>query len=483
MSWQRRLAPLALVVAVSSACSGDGEQPRVDQAAPVTTISQNTNTDTDTTALLESPTTSAGKALSGSIDDAPQSLAFSSSSDLGRLFELEGSAAPAESAGSDTRGALLSDGTVVQATNLRASNGEVWVRINTTDLDSEVLGWVVADSLRPTTQSVERFDQDNATEFRQVSRAVVGDLLDVYANPGGLGSKTGSLLETEVAMHGGNDVLIASGDRWVDVVDSRSQQRIGWVLAGSFTTLSTIEAKASDSTDVDRRANPSTPYGSDISSGDVTAIGCNAQQITFSAVSGSRGSAIVFGNAVPTGTPLRGSTSEFRWSATGGSTVYVDASETVTFTFPSRGTRTWYFTTLREDGQPAYATTGGTAALNASGKAVATDVQEFLVDAGSCAPSELLEPTIDPYIYDLPEDERDEALAAFELELAEFQASGGTVTDDTSENADPDSDDSQNSATTPLSDTDNGSPDGPDPQSGVGEVPVEPVDDGADVVE
>ncbi len=428
MSWQRRLAPLALVVAVSSACSGDGEQPGADQAAPVTTISQDINT--NTTALPESPTTTAGKAPSGSTDAAPESLAFSSSSDLGRLFEIEGSAAPAESAGSDTRGGLLSDGTVVQATNLRANNGEVWVRINTTDLYSDVLGWVVADSLRPTTQSVERFDQDNATEFRQVSRAVVGDLLDVYASPGGTGSKTGSLTETEVAMHGGNDVLNASGDRWVDVVDSTSQQRIGWVLADLFTTLSTIEAKAPDATDVDRRADPSTSYGGDISSGNVTAVGCNAQQITFTARSGLLGSAIVFGNAVPTGTPLRGSTTEFRWSATGGSTVYVDAGETVTFTFPSRGTRNWYFTTLGEDGQPAYATSGGTAALNASGKAVATDVQEFLVDAGSCAPSEQPEPTIDPYIYDLPEDERDEALAAFEQELAEFQASGGAVTED-----------------------------------------------------
>lgn len=457
MSWQRRLAPLAVVVAVSSACGGGGDQPGADQAAPATTVTQET-----TTAPPEQPTTSTtSKSVPGSTDDAPESLAFSSSSDLGRLFEIAGSVAPAESAGSDVLGAPLSAGTLVQATNLRARDGAIWVRVNTTDLDSDVLGWVETDSLRPTTQSVERFDPNKASEFRQVSRAVVDDLLDVYSSPDGNSSKIGSLIETEVAMHGGNDVLSATGDRWVDVIDSTSQQRIGWVLASSFTTLTSIEAKGVDAIDVDRRADSATSYGGDISAGNVVAVGCNAQQIEFTATSSSLGSAIVFGNAIPTGSPLGKSTTTFRWSATGGSTVYVDPGQAVTFTFPSRGTRTWYFTTLGTDGQASYATSGGSADLNASGKAVANDVQSFQVDEGSCAASELTEPTINPYIYDLPEDERDAALAAFEDELAEFRANGGTVTNEPSTNDAAAADD----------------------VGDAGDDPAEPTDDGADVAQ
>lgn len=432
MSWQRRLAPLALVVVIAGACSGGGEQPAPEQAAPVTTAVPDTST---TTKPADSPTTTTTEPLPSPTNDAPQSLAFSSSSDLGRLFEIDGSVSPASSAGSDTFGQLLSDGEIVQATNLRANDGEIWVRVNNTDLESEELGWVPADSLRPTTQSIERFDPDSANEFRKVSRAVVDDLLGIYANPGGVGSTTGSLIETEVAMHGGNDVLSATGESWVDVVDPSTNQRLGWVLGESFTTLSSIEAKRPDGTDVDRRADPSASYGADISAGEVTAVGCNAQQISFRVLGSSRDSAIVFGTVVPTGTPLRGSTSEFRWSSTGGSTVYVEAGETVTFTFPSRGTRVWYFTTLGEDGQAAYEEVGGVADLNESGRAVASDVQSFQVDEGSCAPSEIPEPTLDPYVYDLPEDERDEAIAAFEQELAAFRASGGEVTSDSAAEA------------------------------------------------
>lgn len=471
MSWQRRLAPLAVVVAVSGACAGDGGEPGAEQAAPVTTVAQDTSS--STTAPPEQPTTSTPTSLSNSKDDAPETLAFSSSSDLGRLFEVDGSVAPATSAGSDEVGQPLDDGTLVQATNLRARDGEIWVRINSTDLDSTVFGWVAADSLRPTTQSVERFNPNNVTEFRQVSRAVVGDLLDVYSSPGGTGSKIDSMIETEIAMHGGNDVLSASGDRWVDIIEPDTQQRIGWVLASSFTSLTTIEAKSSDGSDVDRRADPSISYGGGISTGTVVAIGCNAQQIQFTPTSPSLGSAIVFGNAVPTGTPLRGSDTVFRWSASGGSTVYVDPGETVTFSFPSQGSKTWYFTTLGVDGQASYATSGGTADLNPSGKAVANNVQDFPVSPGSCAAPELTEPTLNPYFDDLPEEEREVALAAYEEELAEFQANGGVVTnEDAGANTADESDESE-AAEAPAEADDGSAEAGDDPEA--------TTDDGVDV--
>lgn len=413
-----------MVLALASACSGETVQPAPDQAAgtTTTTFAESTSTTTESREL-DTPSTQRP------IETAPETLAFSSASDIGRLFEVDGTVQPAASAGSDELGPSLFDGTLVQASNLRSSEGGIWVRVNSTEDSTEVLGWVLADALRPTDRSVERFDADQATEFRKVSRVVPDDLLEILSTPGD-GTSVGALIETEVAMHGGNSVLLDSGDVWVDVVNPSTQQRLGWVDETFFRTLGSIEAKDGDGVDVDRRADRETTYGGGISSGTVSAVGCNAQQLTFTALSSTLGSTVVFGNVPPVGAPLDSSNTRFRWSSSGGSTVYLAPGQTVTFSFPSLGTKNWYFTTLDGDGQAAHAKSGGAAVLDASGRATASNVQEFRVPAGSCAPSELLEPQLDPYIYDLPADERDEAIAAFEAELAAFQAAGGVVSED-----------------------------------------------------
>lgn len=422
MSWQQRLGPLVVVVAVAGACSGGGEQPAPDQAAGETTTTIEVTTTTAApadTATVAPPTTSSPS------DEAPRTLAFSSSSDLGRLFEISGFVAPATSAGAETVGDPLSDGTLVQATSLRSSDGVVWVRINsTTDIGGGILGWVPSDDLRPTTQSVERFDADAATQFRQVSRVVIDDELSISATAGG-GSTVGTLAETEIAMHGGTSVLTADGEVWLDVIDSTTQQRRGWVAGSSFGVLTSIEAKSPDGTDVDRRADSTLSYGGGLSTGTVSATGCNAQQLTFDATSSNLGTTVLFGTAPPVGSPLDSANTRFRWSSSGGSTVYLTPGQSVTFSFPSQSTKTWYFTTLDDDRQARFATSGGSALLDASGRATATDVQSFQVDAGACAQVDPVEPEIDPYVYDLPADERDAAIAEFEQELAEFRAANG----------------------------------------------------------
>lgn len=475
MSWQRRLAALAVVAATASACSGDPAEPTPELGAEATTTTTLVDDSTTTTAIegTDRPTTETTDAPS---DVAPETLAFSSSSDLGRLFEVSGSVQPADAAGSDELGETIFDGTLVQATNLRSRSGVIWVRINSTEDANDVLGWVTADDLRPTTQTVERFDENRTTEFRQVSRVVEDDLLEVLTAPGD-GSTVATLIETEVAMHGGNSVLLPSGETWVDVVDSSTLQRRGWVPAASFRTLGSIEAKAPDGVDVARRADRDESYGGGIGTGVVSAVGCNAQQITFTGSSSTLGSAVVFGNVPPVGTPLDSSNTRFRWSSSGGSTVYLEPGQTVTFTFPSQGTKNWYFTTLGTDGEAAHVKVGGVAQLDASGRATATEVQEFRVPAGSCAPSELLEPQLDPYIYDLPEDEREEALAAFEEELAAFEAAGGTVTEENaSEDVEAAVEGDQTVAPPPGSQVDDGTPNALDPQEGSG-TPVEPADE------
>lgn len=423
-------AMLALALA-AAACSGDAAEPgaagetTTSTTAPtITTVAPSSKA---TPSSTDAPTTTAGIS-----DTAPVSLAFSSSDDLGRLFEIDGSVSPLESPSSDVRGALIADATLVQATNLRASGDVVWARINSTDSDRSVLGWVPSDSLRPTTRSVEWSDPDAFTQFRKVGRAVEDDVLVVRTSPSVGAPSVANLVETEVAMHGGNTVLTASGERWVDVIDSSTYEQLGWVEAAWFPVLGSIEAKAPDGTDVDRRADREVSYGADISAGVVSATGCNAAQVTFESRGTTRGSAIVFGKSVPIGSPLDRSNTTFRWTAAGGSTVYLDPGQSVTFTFPTTSPWTWYFATLGEDGQAAHTTLGGTAVLNEAGRATATNTQQVALPEGSCAPNEEAAPVFDDYWYDLPPDERDAAIAQYEQELADYEANDGKSVEDTS---------------------------------------------------
>lgn len=423
MSWQRRLAGLALVTIIAGACSG--EEPAPQASAPTTTVETPQMIETTEPVVTTTPTAAPSRET---VDPTPQSLAFASTSDLGRLFEIEGSVTPAEVAGGDAVEATLLDGFLVQATNLRSRDGGIWVRVNDPET-KEVFGWVPSETLRPTTQSLALFDANRTTEFRLVSRALPDDVLEIFPAAGGDGASVGTLAPTAVAMHGGNTVLTADGEEWVDVVDSASGSRRGWVLGEFFSPLTSVQAKAPDSTDVNRRTDSSISYGGGISNGVVSALGCNAQQITFAAESQSLGSSIVFGNVPPVGTALDSTNTTFRWASSGGSTIHIGPGETVTFSFPSIGTKNWYFTTLGEDGQPEYAKVGGQADLDASGRALATDYQTFQVPAGTCAAPEDPEPKLDPYVLELPEDERDEAIAQFEAELAAWQAANGIASE------------------------------------------------------
>lgn len=421
-------AVLALALAVAG-CSGEApEREAAGETGPSTTLAAPTTTAVATTA---SPSTGAPTTTGGITDAAPVSLAFSSIDDLGRLFEIDGSVAPFESPGSDVRGGLIDDATLVQATKLRARDGVIWVQVNNTNSDRSVIGWVTSDELRPTSRSVEWSTPDAFTQFRMASRILENDLLVVRQSPSDTAPSVVDLKETEVAMHGGNTILIESGELWLDVIDSRSYQQLGWVHADSFPVLSGIEAKAADGTDVDLRPDPDVDYGADISSGVISATGCNAVQVTFESRGTARGSAVVFGRSVPVGSPLDRSNTTFRWTASGGSTVYLDPGQTATFTLPTTSSQTWYFTTLGEDGQAAHEMIEGVAVLNASGRAKATDLQQFALSGGSCVPNQARAPAFDDYWYDLPADERAAAIAQYEQELAEFEATNGPFVEDT----------------------------------------------------
>lgn len=414
MNWQRLAAP-ALAVLIAGACSGGEAEPPA--AAEATTTS--TTTEPFTTESTEAPSTTT-TTTSAESDQAPSSLAFASTTDIGRLFELDGANGRIDAyEGPHMNGEKveLAAGALVQATNARASDGVIWVLVAQTEGERATLGWVDAEFLLSTSRSILEDDPDLEGELRKVATTVRDDALEVRSSPAS-GSVVATLPETSIAMHGGSSALVATGERWVDVIDSSTRARIGWVTASDFATVRRIDAKYADASDVARRASNDLTYGATLRNGSVSAVGCNAAQITFTTASGGDGTAILFGMAIPTGQALNGSPSVFRWSSSGGSTVFARPGETVTFTFPTDGPRNWYFASLDDELQAVSDTTAsGTRILDPNGKAIATEFQSFSLDGGSCvyvAPVEEEETGLNPYILDLPPDERDAEIAAFE---------------------------------------------------------------------
>ena len=421
-----RIAYTAIAALLATACSGGDEQaaqttvPVVDVAATAAPIV--TTTTAAPIATTAAPTTTAAVA------QAPETLAFASTRDLGRLFEIDGQQNLYLTPAGDIDGSV-SNGTLVQATSARSNDGSLWVRVRATEGEYATLGWLAADTLRPTTRSVEISNNERSGEFRSAAGTLPGDELEIVTEAGG-STVAAVLKEREVAMHGGTAVLVADGTTWVDVVDTETQGRIGWVPSTYFTAVTSIQAQNDKGIDVARRIDNDTTYGAPLSTGVVSA-GCNAVQIRFAPSSSSRGTAIVFGEEAPTGRQI-GST--VVWSAARGSTVYVAPGESVTFTFLTDVARTWHFASLDADLQ---AESAGSSSASDGEAIAASNVQPFTIGRGSCiAEQPVVDENgdidgIDPYIFDLPEDEREEALAAAREQLAN-EAEESAATDDDS---------------------------------------------------
>jgi len=421
MNWKRLAAP-AVVLLLAAACSGGGSEEGASSSTSAAPARELSSTPT-TTQVGEVTTPSTTDSPNSTI---PNSLAFASTDDIGKIFEVDASgfavrvySTPSVSGESIS----VDDGELVQATSAREVDEVLWVRVAAVAGDRLSLGWLTADDLRPTSESMRDDDPTLLGQFRRVASTVPDDQLGIYSTPGGLGPLIGTLNESEIAMHGGGSALAPSGVRWVDVIDPSTPGRIGWVEARHFSTLGSIEAKSGGGVNIDRRPDRDTTYGQDLRTGSMSAIGCNATQISFTTGSAD-GTAIVFGTTVPTGRLLRGTDARYQWSASNGSTVYVDAGDTVTFTLPSGSDQTWFFAALDENLEAASEmTSAGEPVVDPNDRVVSTENQTFVVPAGSCAyvaPGEE-NPEIDPDFFDLPPAERDAALAA--LEEAENQES------------------------------------------------------------
>lgn len=402
---KRRISTISLTVAlVATACTGGGADDQALDNPSITPAGRSLQEPAVTTTTVPAPTTTTTTVL------APSTLAFTSSADVGRLFAVRDDVVASTSPGGDPDAATVSAGTIVQVSSLRSSDDTLWVRIESTVAGESTLGWVASDALTPTTESVFTEDAQSAREFRQVSAAVENDQLGLFADPG-TGTAIAFLAENEIAMHGGVSALTPSGDVWLDVIDPETSVRIGWVPARSFNGLSGGAIQDDDHNGASRSPEDGVNYGQALA-GAVSATGCNAVQVTFTNTSASAGVGMVFGTSAPVGREL--SSGGHRWS---GTTVFGPAGSDITITVPSTSTTSWFFAPLDDDGQASFSS------VNEDGLAVADDVSEISVAVGSCAPipPDPTAPRLDEYVLDLPEEDRDAAIAQFEADLAEFE--------------------------------------------------------------
>ena len=223
---KRRISTVGLTVAlVLTACSGDAE-PQAANPETGRTV-QIPATTTTTTSVPPSTTTTIL---------APSTLAFSSSADVGRLFSLNRDITASTQPGGEADASAIGAGTIVQTSNLRSTDGTMWVRVEATTPDGPTLGWVPVDAISPTAESVFYENRQTARELRQVTRAVNDGVLNLLPSPGA-GAPIASLAQDEIAMHGGVTGLAPSGEDWVDVIDPATGSRLGWVPARSFTRI------------------------------------------------------------------------------------------------------------------------------------------------------------------------------------------------------------------------------------------------------
>ena len=129
-----RAAIVAGAALLAAACSGD--EPA---AAPETTVAVVESAESPTTAA---PSATAAPTTVATIEnDAPASLAFASTRDIGRLFEIDGVTQLFDGPGGDVT-ATLEDGRLVQAGAARNVDGSLLVGIIDPTDPTAALGWV-----------------------------------------------------------------------------------------------------------------------------------------------------------------------------------------------------------------------------------------------------------------------------------------------------------------------------------------------------
>lgn len=408
-----RAAIVAGAALVAAACSGD--DPVV---APETTVAVTTTIATPETTAAPITTTTVAVTVP-TVDDVPESLAFSSNRDVGRLFEADGAVQLFDNPGGDGSGAL-EDGRLVRASAAQSRDDVLFVGIVDPDDPGVALGWVEAQDLRPTSQFVLSSDPSLANQLGAAISSSGQDTIEVAAQPGG-SATVATLQNRESVFFVGNSALAADGQVWVEISRGASATPIGWIPSRNYADVRSTSARDGSFDDTARRPDNEVTYGAPLPTVAVGATGCNAVQIQLDNPSSSLGMAFVLGSEVPSA--IVGASRE-SWS---GSSLFVAPGASTTITLPSANTATWFFAALDADFEAeANRTAQGELVGEAGSRAVATNVQEVTVPAGACGfvpPAPVPAPSDDlPTAEDLAAEEE---AAAADGELGEVDGEPG----------------------------------------------------------
>ena len=395
MKLQHLVIAAAIGIAVAGCSAGDGEPLSAPPTLPSTTqapvTSAPTVTEAPTTTRAPAPTTQAPLSSSNQI---PSTLAFASNDDVGRLFEIDGETTlfsiPIN--GEETP---IADGVLVRAAIAQGISGEVWVGLVPPEDPSSVLGWVRAEDLRSTLQSVTTTNLDATNELRIAQVSQIREI-EISREPGST-SIVAALTSREIAIHGGSTTITPDGVTWRDVVDVDGQ-RIGWTDAPEFIPVSSHLARSqSDSSEADRRPDPAVTYGAALPQPTVTFAGCNATQISLANTSSS-GLAVIFGELPPVGFQ-RGDTEQ--WTAQGGAQLFAGPGETIVLTVHADRDRTWFFGRLDNELRAEADRDGSGNLIGGPGALVtAIGLSEVPVPAGSCVAANVVRDPNDFYSFD-----------------------------------------------------------------------------------
>ena len=381
-----RVAIVAGATLIAAACSG-GEPAAAPQTTAVVVETTTSTTAAPTTVAPTIAPTTAAPTTATPTDGTPESLAFASTADIGRLFEVDGTAQLFDGPGGDVTG-TLEDGRLVRAGAARNSDGSLFVGILDPNDPSAALGWVEALSLRPTNQASFSTDESLRNQLRQAIVTTGQDTVEVVSQPGA-GVAVATLSNREAALHSGNRALSSDGAIWLEVVDPDTATPIGWVPANNFVEIRANSARNSAFLDTDRSPDSGVSYGASLPVVTVATAGCNAVQIELQNPSTTTGLALVF--AAETPFAIVGSSVE-TWQ---GNQLFVDPGDSTTLTLLNNDATTWHFAALDNDGRAEAARGPSGDLIGTDGTAArATNVQQVSASAGSCV---FVPPPVDEY--------------------------------------------------------------------------------------
>ncbi|RZV48608.1 MAG: hypothetical protein EX269_01160 [Acidimicrobiales bacterium] len=255
------IAALSLSI-LGTACTGDAEP----TAASTTVVTLSTVSLESTAAPTTAPTTEPPRSTTTApiVDDAPDTMAFVASRDLGRVFEIGqamiSNAAPSADA---EAGVALTPGQVVRAARARLRTDGMWVKIVAVAPDSDSLGWVLDSALTPTTRTVQL-----SNTVRQGTKletaAEPAEWLTIHASPAG--DTVGTLGVGEQLVDTGGWALLEDDDVWIEVASTSGQVK-GWVRSNAIREVVEVQpdvdggspSVGGSSATVDTPANDDTP--------------------------------------------------------------------------------------------------------------------------------------------------------------------------------------------------------------------------------